>query len=127
MRWSVAATACLALLCRLASAQTNSNQVSFEAASVKPVAADADDNMRGGPGTPDPGRVSYSGVTLNMVIRIAYDVKRYQIDGPAWMDTDKFDHRDLSHSLHLAAVPGYVAGSPCGTVSNDPTPGYQEF
>jgi uncharacterized protein (TIGR03435 family) len=88
---SVAAIACLTLIFRLAFAQTAPNHVSFEAASVKPVAADADDNMHGGPGTPDPGRITYTGLTFNMVIRIAYDVKHYQIDGPAWMDADKFE------------------------------------
>ncbi len=55
MRVSVAAIACLALICRLAFAQTASNHVSFEAASVKPVAAGADDNMQGGQERPTRG------------------------------------------------------------------------
>ena len=38
--------------------------------------------MRGGPGTPDPGQITYSNVSLKNVMMNAYDVKGYQINGP---------------------------------------------
>jgi uncharacterized protein (TIGR03435 family) len=78
---------CLSAL--LAHAQT------FDVASVK--AADPQPNgmirvmMGGGPGTPDPGRINYENVSLKQVLSTAFDVKSYQINGPGWLDTDRFD------------------------------------
>jgi uncharacterized protein (TIGR03435 family) len=37
------------------------------------------------------GRVSMEFVTLNLVIETAYNVPRYRIVGPAWLDSDHFD------------------------------------
>lgn len=45
----------------------------------------------GGPGTADPGRITRSGSTLKDLLTIAYDVKRYQITGPSWMDTERYE------------------------------------
>lgn len=47
--------------------------------------------MNGGPGTSDPGRISYSNSMLRRVLLLAYDVKNYQLMGPEWLDTLRFD------------------------------------
>ncbi|MES1257383.1 MAG: TIGR03435 family protein [Acidobacteriota bacterium] len=47
--------------------------------------------MGGGPGTPDPGRLSFQFVSLRMVLAKAWGVKSYQISGPAWLDSEHFD------------------------------------
>jgi uncharacterized protein (TIGR03435 family) len=47
--------------------------------------------MSGGPGTKDPGRVNYGGVTLNMLLKRAYDIGSEQISGPAWLDSERYD------------------------------------
>src|ERR1700733_5069267 len=46
---------------------------------------------RGGPGTPDPGQITWTNATLKGVLMIAYDVKDYQISGPGWLDTERYD------------------------------------
>lgn len=46
---------------------------------------------QGGPGTQDPGRIRYSFTTLRDLLTIAYDVKRFQIQGPQWLDTEHYD------------------------------------
>ncbi len=46
---------------------------------------------RGGPGTPDPGRITWTNATLKTLLTIAYDVKNYQVNGPAWIDTERYD------------------------------------
>jgi uncharacterized protein (TIGR03435 family) len=39
----------------------------------------------------DPGRVTYLNTTLIPVLTRAYQVKRRQINGPAWLDSEKYD------------------------------------
>jgi uncharacterized protein (TIGR03435 family) len=68
----------------------------FDVASIKPAAPpDASGRMRimmgGGPGTDDPGRITYSGVPLKMILTLAFNVKAYQITGPDWLDSERFD------------------------------------
>jgi uncharacterized protein (TIGR03435 family) len=63
----------------------------FEAASVKPASPETREWLRGGPGTSDPGQVFYSGASLSRLILVAYGAKAYQLSGPAWMGTGKFD------------------------------------
>jgi len=78
----------------------------FEAASVKPTdpktapvnrSANAQATLHGGPGTADPGRISYANVTLQSVLITAYgaDCKVQddcdQVVGPAWLRTNRFD------------------------------------
>jgi uncharacterized protein (TIGR03435 family) len=67
----------------------------FEAASVKPAEPQTGMGirvmMRGGPGTPDPGQINYSNVSLKNVLTVAYGVKGYQINGPKWLDSERFD------------------------------------
>jgi uncharacterized protein (TIGR03435 family) len=67
----------------------------FEAASIKPAAPQTGMGMRvmmrGGPGSPDPGQITYSNVSLKNVVMTAYGVKGYQISGPKWLDSERFD------------------------------------
>jgi len=81
-------------------------QVAFEAASVKPAdpkaapvnrAPNAQATLRGGPGTADPGRISYANVTLQTLLITAYnaDCKPQddcdQIAGPPFLRTARYD------------------------------------
>jgi uncharacterized protein (TIGR03435 family) len=71
----------------------------FEVASIKPAPPPTPDAQgriflrgpSGGPGTKDPGRISYPYMSLKNLLMTAYDVKNYQISGPAWLDTERFD------------------------------------
>jgi uncharacterized protein (TIGR03435 family) len=87
MRTAISATGCLVFACGAVFGQT------FEVASVKPAAPQASGIMRpsGGPGTSDPERFTYTNVTLKALLLRAYDVKNYQITGPAWLDSERFD------------------------------------
>ncbi|HVO97459.1 MAG TPA: TIGR03435 family protein [Bryobacteraceae bacterium] len=67
----------------------------FEAASVKPAAPPTQGRFRvgssGGPGSSDPGRVSYTGMSMKDLVAIAYEVKRTQVTGPDWIDSERYD------------------------------------
>jgi uncharacterized protein (TIGR03435 family) len=64
----------------------------FEAVSVKPAEpAPGQLSMKGGPGTNDPGRIDYRNILLRRVLLRAYAMKDYQIVGPDWLDTLRFD------------------------------------
>ncbi len=77
----------------LACAQT------FDAASVKPAAPPTPNGRgmirigppTGGPGTKDPGRIHYPFTTLKTLLQNAYDVKDFQISGPAWLGMERYD------------------------------------
>jgi uncharacterized protein (TIGR03435 family) len=79
------------------SAQTPSAQLTFEAASVRPSAPVPPTGgvyfgpARGGPGTPDPGQITWSYATMKAMLLTAYDAKNYQISGPAWLDSERYD------------------------------------
>jgi uncharacterized protein (TIGR03435 family) len=81
----------LAAVTFAAAAQT----LSFEVASVKPSAPLANGAIRimvrGGPGTSDPGQITYQGRSLKDLISSAYGVKSFQVSGPGWLDTERFD------------------------------------
>jgi uncharacterized protein (TIGR03435 family) len=44
----------------------------------------------GGPRTTNPGQIAWSGAPLKWVLKIAYDVRLYQISGPAWLDSERY-------------------------------------
>jgi uncharacterized protein (TIGR03435 family) len=75
--------------------QTAAESPTFEVASIKPAPPPTGMGlrimMRGGPGTPDPGQITYSNVSLKNVLMNAYAVKGYQINGPKWLDSERFD------------------------------------
>jgi uncharacterized protein (TIGR03435 family) len=83
----------LILACSLAKAQTPT----FDAATIKPFATPGGRGTflfgggRGGPGSSDPGRIHYRGLTLKNLLVNAYDVKDYQISGPDFLNTERFD------------------------------------
>src|SRR5580704_13394802 len=82
--------------CALSIAQSTSGPT-FEVASVKVSPPPSPGTpvffgpARGGPGTPDPGQITWTNATLKGVLTIAYDVKDYQISGPGWLDTERYD------------------------------------
>ena len=67
----------------------------FEAATIKqPPPQDGNFvrvGMNGGPGTADPGRINYENVSLKMLLTKAYGVQDYQISGPDWLDSTRFN------------------------------------
>ena len=59
----------------------------FDAASVKPSkAAGTRSSLKS-----DPGRITYTNITLREALMNAYDAKDYQITGPAWLPTERYD------------------------------------
>lgn len=83
----------------LAHSQTIDKSLTFEAASVKPAVPPTPDGRgmimiqgpSGGPGTKDPGRIHYPFMTMKSLLTNAFDVKNFQIVGPSWLDTERFD------------------------------------
>jgi len=72
-------------------AQPANAPTEFEVASVKPMPQSAPYFLpTGGPGTADPGQITWSGVPLKQLLMTAYDVKRYRISGPAWLDSERY-------------------------------------
>lgn len=82
--------------CALAFGQATPSPT-FEVASVKPSAPVPPSGgvyfgpPRGGPGTPDPGQITWTYATLRGLLMTAYDVKGYQITGPAWLASERYD------------------------------------
>jgi len=71
------------------------DNLTFEVASVKPAAPPQPGGpvffgSRGGPGTPDPGQIT-SSIDLKNLLMTAYAVKNYQVNGPGWLDTERYD------------------------------------
>jgi uncharacterized protein (TIGR03435 family) len=62
-------------------------QPAFEVASIKPADPSPMNQIRVNMST-DAGMLRYTNVSLKQVIRVAYRVKDYQIDGPAWIDSE---------------------------------------
>jgi len=90
----VKAVSLLFIIASWAGAQTASP--AFEVASVKPAAPQpAGGGMiirrQGGPGTPDPGQITYTNVSFNNILTVAFGIRDYQIFGPGWMNTERFD------------------------------------
>jgi uncharacterized protein (TIGR03435 family) len=64
-------------------------QPAFEAASVKPAAQVEGliETIR----QSTPGRVTYRNYSLKRLLTEAYQVSRYQVEGPAWIERDRYD------------------------------------
>jgi uncharacterized protein (TIGR03435 family) len=71
-------------------AYSQGNPPAFEVASIKPAAPQTMGRMMVRMGG-DAGRVDYANVSLKDVLARAYDVKRYQITGPSWLDSERYD------------------------------------
>jgi uncharacterized protein (TIGR03435 family) len=92
-----------ACLCSVLHAQSTPNakpaeaKLEFEVASVKPSVLPSRNGVirsgpQGGPGSGDPGRITYSFSTIRDLMVDAYNVKRSQISGaPSWLDSERFD------------------------------------
>ena len=82
----------LMLLGVVACAQTTPE---LEVASVRRAAPetgpDRTSSLRGGPGTSDPGRVTFSNVTLKQVLLRTQKLRAFQLSVPAWFDTEHYD------------------------------------
>jgi uncharacterized protein (TIGR03435 family) len=62
----------------------------FEVASIKAAAPQTDGRVMVSMGGDD-GRINYVNVTLKQALTRAYEVKDYQIVGPSWLGSDRFD------------------------------------
>jgi uncharacterized protein (TIGR03435 family) len=94
----IAATISTIFFCCGAYGQSAANLPSFVAASVKPAAPPNAPGggpqmmgRHGGPGTPDPRQLTCMYTPLSALLTTAYGLKRYQINGPNWLDSERFD------------------------------------
>jgi uncharacterized protein (TIGR03435 family) len=89
-----AQAALAALLASGASAQSEAVP-EFEVASIKPAPPPAANmimvRMRGGPGSDDPGRLDWQNVSLRNMLTNAFNLKEYQLQGPDWLNSERFD------------------------------------
>lgn len=83
------AVAALALFGQTMSGQTAARP-EFEVASIKPSADFQPQHVRVGLHV-DGSQVSGAALSLQNLIRIAYGVKEYQISGPEWLASERFD------------------------------------
>jgi uncharacterized protein (TIGR03435 family) len=95
MRQTILGAGLIVLTSCAAFGQAAEESPTFEVASVKPAPPPTGMGMRvmmrGGPGSADPGQITYSNVSLKGVLTTAYAVKGYQINGPKWLDSERFD------------------------------------
>src|ERR1035438_10409180 len=92
-----------------AAAQNAASPLSFEAASLKPANQDRDlGSLRAGPGTSSPGQL-HGAASLKTLLMRAYRLKDYQIGGPAWMDSERYEI--------AAKIPGGHAPGGCAPVA----------
>jgi uncharacterized protein (TIGR03435 family) len=83
-----------ALFCLPLHSQTAAPELtSFEVASIKPSAPVSPMRVgsRGGPGTKDPTRFIADNLSLLNLILRAYNLKRWQLSGPDWLVTARFN------------------------------------
>lgn len=78
-------------------AAPQATEPSFEVASVKPSAPIGPGDRvyfgppRGGPGTRDPRRITWTYAALRSIVMAAYDPQKYQIIAPGWLSTERYD------------------------------------
>jgi uncharacterized protein (TIGR03435 family) len=68
----------------------SAGKLSFEVASIKPSEPQPMNQTRIGMNT-DAGMLRYTNVSLKDVVRVAYRVKDFQVEGPDWMGSARFD------------------------------------
>ncbi len=88
MRYALGWSVLLSLAASPAASGQSNQAPSFEVASVRPAAPT---EGRRGQASASGDRVSYINTTLNNVLARAYQVKGYQIDGPSWIFTERYD------------------------------------
>ncbi|HEY2844434.1 MAG TPA: TIGR03435 family protein [Bryobacteraceae bacterium] len=73
--------------------------LTFEVASVKQTPPTEPGGLvffgppRGGPGTSDPGQITWTNAALRNILMTAYDVQTFQITAPDWMSSERYDIR----------------------------------
>jgi uncharacterized protein (TIGR03435 family) len=89
MRFTIAG----AFILLLSGAAFGQTKLEFDAATVKSAAPPSGGSPvgRGGPGSSDPGRVTYNSLTLRTLLSIAYGVKDFQLSGPSWLAAERYD------------------------------------
>jgi uncharacterized protein (TIGR03435 family) len=80
----------LALAAAYAAFGQPASNLRFDVASIKPADPQEMGMIRVGMGG-DPGRINYTGVSLKNVLMRAYRVRVYQITGPSWIDSERFN------------------------------------
>jgi uncharacterized protein (TIGR03435 family) len=86
-------------LVAISPSQVANNEPSFEAASVRPASGSLPGGRIvvgmlqpvGGPGTSDPGRISYPRINLKFLLMNAYGLQDFQIMGPKWLEEEWFE------------------------------------
>jgi uncharacterized protein (TIGR03435 family) len=66
----------------------------FDVVSIRPAASRGGGGpkaRRGGPGTDDPERISYTGVSQQILLTLAYGVDDFQVLGPPWLPREGYD------------------------------------
>lgn len=82
----------LLIFANTAFAQSTAVLQAFEVGSVKPTKMSNIEATKGGEHIDSsPASLTMRGVSLATCLKWAYDVKDYQISGPAWMGSDRFD------------------------------------
>jgi len=71
--------------------------LTFEVASVRPSSVPGANERvfygpaRGGPGTSDPGQITWKNAALSNILLSAYDVQIFQFTAPDWLSTSRYD------------------------------------
>jgi uncharacterized protein (TIGR03435 family) len=94
MRLAPFSTGLAILACDLAFGQPT-RALTFEVASVKPSPPQREGlyfgPARGGPGSSDPGQITWEYARLIDMLMTAYDAKSYQVRGPVWISTERYN------------------------------------
>jgi uncharacterized protein (TIGR03435 family) len=87
--------ATVALVTSLGAWAQTAAPLNFEVASVKPSPPMTGNMIRmgmgGGPGSSNPGTVTAENTPLKTLVIRAYGLKNYQVSGPDWIDSQRFD------------------------------------
>ena len=76
--------------CSAAFAQSTPNKLEFEVASIKPSAPQPMGRIMIQMGT-DAGMLRYTNVAMKDIVRVAYKIKDFQVDGPDWLGSERYD------------------------------------
>jgi len=87
LRYALGWSVLLSLAASWAASGRSRHGPSFEVASVRPAAAQAREDRSSAGGD----RVSYAHTTMFGLIANAYQVRGFQIDGPSWIRTERYD------------------------------------
>lgn len=106
---SFAACACLASFA-LGFAQPSGVKPAFEVASIKPSDPNPSNRMFIGMKA-DAGMVRYTNITLKDCIRAAYRVRDFQVEGPDWMNSARFEiTAKLPAAASIEQIPEMMQG-----------------